>query len=93
MRILQYNPILMSIEPLYKDMCLCAHCNEYVIIGRDCISPLQIWLKMSLNVYFGVCESLVPPLKVAVGPPIKCQCQSLSLFVKLGRICFDHMFA
>ena len=41
-----------------KHVCLCAHCNEYTVIGRDCISPLQIWLKMSSNVYFVFCESL-----------------------------------
>ena len=57
----------MSIKPLCKHMCSCVHCNEYIIIGKDCISPLQIWLKMSLDVYFGFCESLVPPLKGAIG--------------------------
>ena len=62
-----YHSAWMSIEPLCKHVCLCAHYNEYIIIGRDCISPLQIWLAMSLNVYFGFCESLVPPLEGAVG--------------------------
>ena len=58
----------MSIQPLCKHMCSCVHCNEYIIIGKDCISPLQIWLKMSLNVYSGFYEPLiVPPLKGAVG--------------------------
>ena len=50
-----------------KHVCLYGHCNEYIIIGRDCISPLQIWLKMSLNVCSGFCESLVPTMKGAVG--------------------------
>ena len=54
------------IQPLCKHVCFCAHCNEYLTSGRDCISPLLIWLKMSLNVYFGFCESLVPPLKGAL---------------------------
>ena len=57
----------MSIGPLCKHVCLCGHCNECIIIGRDCINPLQIWLKMSLNVCLVLCESLVPPLKGAVG--------------------------
>ena len=29
--------------------------------------PLEIWMKMPLNVCRGFCESLVPPLKGAVG--------------------------
>ena len=57
----------MSIEQLCKRVCLCAHCNEYISIGRDWISQLQIWQKVPLNVCLGFCESLVPPLKWAVG--------------------------
>ena len=57
----------MSIELLCKHMCVCAYCNEYIIIGRDCISPLQISLKMPLNVCFGFNESFVPQLKGVVG--------------------------
>ena len=51
----------VSIEPLCKHVCLCAHCNECIRICRDWISPLQIWLKMSFNVFWGFCESLVRP--------------------------------
>ena len=57
----------MFTEPLCKHMCLCAHCNEYIIIGRNCICPLQTWFKMSLDVYFGFCESHVLPVKEAAG--------------------------
>ena len=64
MRIFEYHIIWMSIELLCKHMCLCRQRNEYMIISRDCISPLKIWLKISLNVYFGICEFLVPPLMV-----------------------------
>ena len=56
----------VSIVPLYKHVCLCAHCNEYVSIGRDCIRPLQMWLIMSLYIYFRLYESVVPPLKGGV---------------------------
>ena len=54
-------------EPPCKRVCLCAHCNECISIGRDWIIPLEIWMKMPLNVCLGFCESLVPPLKGAVG--------------------------
>ena len=64
MRIFEYHIIWMSIELLCKHVCLCTQRNEYMIISRDCISPLKIWLKISLNVYFGLCEFLVPPLVV-----------------------------
>ena len=68
-------------------MCLCRHGNEYIIIGRDYISPLEIWLKMSLNVYFGFCESLVPPLKGAVGLFIKCVSVSVSCALVTVLMC------
>ena len=34
----------ISVEPLCKHVCLCAHCkcNEYIITGRDFISPLDL---------------------------------------------------
>ena len=41
MRILKYHPVWMSMEPLCKRVCLCAHCNECISIGRDWIIPLE----------------------------------------------------
>ena len=33
--LLEYHPMWMSMEPLCKRVCLCAHCNECISIGRD----------------------------------------------------------
>ena len=38
MRILEYHPMWMSMEPLCKRVCLCAHCNECISTGRDWIN-------------------------------------------------------
>ena len=79
MRLLEYHLIWMSTEPLCKHMCLCRQCNEYMINSRDCISPLKIWLKISLSVYFGLCESLVPHWRSTSTFENSCWCTALDM--------------
>ena len=58
----------MSMEPLCKHVCLCAHCNECISTGRDLISPLEMWMKMLLNVCLGFCESPCSPIERGCWP-------------------------